>query len=408
MPITRDDALALDAADPLAPFRDAFGLPQGLIYLDGNSLGPPPKAAHARLADVASREWGFDLIASWNVNGWMDAPLRAGAKLARLVGAKPDEVAVADSTSVNLFKLAAGALSLRPGRRTILSTAGEFPTDLYVLEGLAGLSGAQLKTVAPDALLDAIDEDTAVVVLTHVHYRTSRRWDMAAVNAAAHAKGALVLWDLSHTAGALAAGLNASGADLAVGCGYKYLNGGPGAPAWLYVAERHQAQIRSPLSGWMGHAEPFAFEDAYRPAGDIRAQLCGTPAILGIAALEAALDLQVQADPAAVEAKGLQLSQLFIDLVSEHCRELTLATPRDPQARGLHVSLTHPDGYAIVQALIARGVVGDFRAPDVLRFGFSPLILSHAEVFDAAAILREVLATRAYDRPEFRQRAAVT
>jgi kynureninase len=408
MPITRDDALALDARDPLAGLRDAFDLPAELIYLDGNSLGPPPRAVHARLAEVAGREWGQDLIRSWNTNGWMEAPQRAGAKLARLIGAAPNEVVVADSTSTNLFKLAAGALSLRPGRRTLLSESGNFPTDLYVLEGLAGVSGARLTVVVPDALIAAIDEDTAAVVLTHVHYKSSRRWDMAAVNAAAHAKGALVLWDLSHTAGALAADLTAAKADLAVGCGYKYLNGGPGAPAWLYVAERHQAQIRSPLSGWMGHAEPFAFEDAYRPAGDIRAQLCGTPGILALAALETALDLQLQADPAQVEAKGLSLSQLFIDQTTAHCPELELITPRDPTGRGLHVSLAHPEGYAIVQALIGRGVIGDFRAPDVLRFGFSPLFLSHAEVFDAVEILREVLATRAYERPEFQARAAVT
>ncbi|WP_374468261.1 kynureninase [Phenylobacterium sp.] len=408
--MTRDDARALDAQDPLARFRDAFDLPPGMIYLDGNSLGPPPKTALAGLRDAAERQWGRDLITSWNVNGWIDAPLRVGGKIAGLLGARPHEVAVADSTSVNLFKLAAGALGLRPGRRVILSETGNFPTDLYVLEGLARTAGAELRAVHPDRLLDALNEDVAVLVLTHVHYRTARRWDMAALTAAAHAKGALVLWDLSHSAGAVAVDLNDCGADLAVGCGYKYLNGGPGAPAFLFVAERHLGAIRSPLSGWMGHAEPFAFEHGYRPSGDIRAQLCGTPGVLGLAALEASIDLQVQADPAAIEAKGQSLCDLFIAETDSRCGRfgVELATPRAARERGLHVSFAHPQGYAVVQALIARGVVGDYRSPDLMRFGFSPLYLSHAEVWDAVAILEEVLATGAWDRPEFRARAAVT
>jgi len=408
--MTRDDARRLDADDPLARFRDAFDLPEGMIYLDGNSLGPPPRAALARLQEAAVREWGRDLITSWNVNGWIDAPLRVGGKIAGLVGAKPNEVAAADSTSVNLFKLAAGALGLRPGRRVILSETGNFPTDLYVLEGLARTAGAELRAVPPDALLDAVDGDTAVVVLTHVHYKSARRWDMAQVTARAHAAGALMLWDLSHSTGAVAVDLNGANADLAVGCGYKYLNGGPGAPAFLFVAERHQAQIRSPLSGWMGHAEPFAFEDGYRPSGDIRAQLCGTPGVLGLAALEAAVDLQREADPAAVEAKGQALCDLFIAEVEGRCSGMgvQLVTPRQAAERGLHVSFTHPHGYAVVQALIARGVVGDFRSPDVMRFGFSPLYLSHEEVWQAAEILHEVLATAAWDDEACRTRAAVT
>jgi kynureninase len=338
--------------------------------------------------------------------------LRVGGKIARLIGAKPSEVVVADATSVNLFKLAAGALSLRPGRTTILSETGNFPTDLYALQGLAALLGdrARLKTVAPGDLSSAIDEDTAVVVLTHIHYKTARRWDMAAITAAAHAKGALMLWDLCHTAGAVAADLNAAGADLAVGCGYKYLNGGPGAPAFLFVAERHQGAIASPLWGWMGHAEPFAFEDGYRGATDIRGLITGTPPILGLAALEAGLDLQLEADPALVEAKGLALAELFIAEVEAAAADpaLGLAGPRAAAERGLHVSFTHPQGYAVVQAMMARGIVGDFRAPDIARFGFSPLFLSYAEVWDAAQALADILATRAWDRPEFRVRAAVT
>ena len=408
--MTRDDALALDAADPLARFREAFDLPEGLIYLDGNSLGPPPKATLAKLADVAAREWGHDLIRSWNDNGWNAAPLRVGAKIARLIGAKPDEVAVADSTSVNLFKLAAGALSLRPGRTTILSETGNFPTDLYILQGLSDLlPGIALKAVEPAAVLASIDADTAVVVLTEVHYKSARRWDMAALTAAAHARGALILWDLSHSAGAVVTDLNGCGADLAVGCGYKYLNGGPGAPAYLFVAGRHQAAIRSPLTGWMGHAAPFAFGDHFRPAPGIRAQVTGTPSVLGLSALEAGVDLHLQADPAALEAKGLALADLFIDLVAARCAGFGLGVASESGARrGLHVALTHPEGYTIVQALISRGVIGDFRAPDVMRFGFAPLYLSRADIWDAVEILRDVLATRAWDTPAFRTRSAVT
>ena len=410
--MTREEAQALDAADPLARFADAFALPEGVIYLDGNSLGPPPLSAHARLAEAARAEWGEGLIRSWNTAGWIDAPLRVGGKIARLVGAGPHEVAVADSTSVNLFKLAAGALSLRSGRTTILSETGNFPTDLYTLQGLAALLGerARLKAVAPEDLVAAIDEDTAVVVLTHIHYKSARRWDMAAITGAAHAKGALVLWDLCHSVGAVAVDLNGVNADLAVGCSYKYLNGGPGAPAFLFVAERHQGAIRSPLTGWMGHAAPFAFEDAYRPAADIRAQITGTPPILALAALEAGVDLQLEADAARVEAKGRALTDLFIGEVEAHCTDpaLVLASPRDAAQRGLHVSFAHPQGYALVQALIARGVIGDFRAPDIARFGFSPLFLSFADAWDAAAALCDVLHSRTWDSPQFRARAAVT
>jgi kynureninase len=406
--MSRADAEALDAQDPLARFRDAFELPAGVVYLDGNSLGPLPRATLAGLEAVVRREWGEGLIRSWNTAGWIHAPQRVGGKIARLIGARPHEVAVADSTSVNLFKLAAAALALDPARRTLLTVSGDFPTDRYVLEGLAGLSGATLRVVAPEELTAAIDARTAAVVLTHVHYKSSRRWDLAGVTAAAHAQGALALWDLSHTAGALAIDLNAAGADLAVGCGYKYLNGGPGAPAFLFAAERLHGRLRSPLSGWMGHAEPFAFEDSYRPAGDIRALLCGTPPILGLAALEAGVDLLLQASPQAMEAKGHALTQLFIERVAARCPALRLVSPRDPAERGLHVSFEHPEGYAIVQALIARGVIGDYREPDILRFGFAPLFLSHADVWDAVETLADVMASKAYDRPEFRTRAAVT
>jgi kynureninase len=411
MTLTRADAEALDAADPLARFRQAFETPQGVIYLDGNSLGPPARGVAERIAEVVRAEWGRDLITSWNLNGWMEAPLRVGAKIAPLIGARPHEVVVADSTTVNLFKLAAGALSLRPGRKVLLTPQDNFPTDLYALAGLAALvPGVEVRTVAPADLLGAIDEATAAVVLTQVHYKTSVRWSLAEVTGAAHAKGALCLWDLSHSAGALATDLNGARADLAVGCGYKYLNGGPGAPAYAFVAERHQAAIRSPITGWMGHAEPFEFGPDYRPDPGIRAMVSGTPGILGLAALEAGLELLDEAGSAALEAKGLALAELFIRLVDARCagHGLELLGPRDMTRRGLHVSYAHPDGYALVQALIARGVIGDFRAPDVARFGFSPLILSFAEVWDAVEILAEVLESRAYDRPEHRARSAVT
>ena len=408
--MSRHDAETLDAADPLAGFRNAFDLPEGVIYLDGNSLGPLPRATAGRLDQVVRDEWGRGLITSWNAAGWIEAPQRAGAKIARLIGAQAHEVTVADSTSVNLYKLAAGALSLRPGRRTILTESGNFPTDVYVLEGLAAISGATLKVVAPDAVRDAIDADTAVMALTHVHYKSARRWDMVGMTAAAHARGALALWDLSHTTGALAVNLNAAHADLAVGCGYKYLNGGPGAPAFLFVAERHQAAIRSPLSGWMGHAAPFAFEERYRSSGDIRSLLCGTPPILGLAALEVGLDLLLEAGPQAIEAKGLALCDLFIRLVEARCGSLglRLTGPRAMTERGLHVSFSHTEAYAIIQALIARGVIGDFREPDIARFGFSPLFLRYVDVWDAVEIVREVLATGAHNRKEYQQRAAVT
>jgi kynureninase len=410
--VTRDEALALDAADPLVRFGEAFALPDGVIYLDGNSLGPPPLSVHDRLAEVSRQQWGDGLVRSWNIADWIGAPTRVGDKIARLIGAAPGEVTVADSTSVNLFKLVAGACSLRPGRTTILSEVGNFPTDLYVVQGLEALleGRVRLKTVAPDDLMDAIDEDTAAVILTQVHYKTSRRWDLAAVTAAAHDQGALMLWDLCHSAGAIAVDLNGAQADLAVGCSYKYLNGGPGAPAFLFVAKRHQGAIRSPLTGWMGHAAPFAFEDGYRSAADIRGQITGTPPILGLAALEAGLDLQLQTDPALVEAKGLALAELFIAEAQGRAADpdLVLVGPREAAARGLHVSFAHPQGYALVQAMMARGIVGDFRAPDIARFGFSPLFLSYAQAWDAAKALAEVLANRAWDRPQFQQRAAVT
>jgi kynureninase len=409
--MTRDDLAALDAADPLAPFRDRFDLPDGVVYLDGNSLGALPKSTGPRIERLIRQEWGQDLIKSWNLHDWYPAPLRVGGKIARLIGADEDEVTVADSTSVNLFKLLAGALSLRPQRKVILSEPGNFPTDLYVMQGLARLLGdVEVRTATYDRMLDAIDEDVAVVSLTHVHYKSGLRHDMAKITERAHEKGALMLWDLCHTAGAVRCDLNGVGADLAVGCGYKYLNGGPGAPSFVFVARRHQADIRTPLTGWMGHAAPFTFVDDYEPAPSIRRQICGTPSVLGLTALECGVDLFLEADMAEVERKSARLCDLFISLVEDRCAGagLELASPRDPAWRGSQVSFTHPQGYAVMQALIARGVIGDFRAPDIVRFGLTPLYLRFVDVWDAVEILRDIMQTRAWDRDEFRTRAAVT
>lgn len=405
------EAQILDAADPFAPLRERFALPEGVIYLDGNSLGALPKAAGERVAATVADEWGAGLIRSWNAAGWIDAPARVGAKIAPLIGAQPHEVIAADSTSVNIYKLLVAALQARPGRRIILTEPGNFPTDLYLAQGIAAtFPGVEVRAVERDSIVAAIDADTAVVLLTHVHYKTAAKFDMAAVTAAAQAAGALMLWDLSHSAGAVAVDLNGCNVDLAVGCGYKYLNGGPGAPAFLFVAERHQATLRSPLTGWMGHAAPFAFGDDYAPGEGVKRFLCGTPPILGLTALKASLDLFDGIDRAALFAKGQTLCDLFIALVEGRCAGfgLTLATPRDPVVRGSHVSFAHPDAWPIMSALIDCGVIGDFRAPDLLRFGFTPLYLGFADVWRAVEILREILATRAWDEDRYRMKAAVT
>ena len=405
---TFDEVRAMDGADPLRGFRERFVLPDDVIYLDGNSLGALPKAAAARLAEVVGREWGDSLIRGWTAHGWIDLPQRVGDGIGRLVGAQPGEVVAADSTSVNLFKLIVAGLRLRPGRTVVLSEPDNFPTDLYMAEGATRLLGAQLKLVARSDLPAAIDATTALLLLTHVDFKTGAVHDMAAITRDAQAKGALVLWDLSHSAAALPVDLNAANADLAVGCGYKYLNGGPGAPAFAFVAARHQAMLDQPLSGWMGHARPFDFATAYAPAKGIGRLLCGTPPVLSLAALDAALELWDAIDMAAVRAKSMALTTLFADLVERRCPELVLASPRDAGARGSQISFRHAQGYAIVQALIARGVIGDFRAPDLLRFGFAPLYLRHVDVWDAVEHLSTVMQTREWDRPAFKQRAAVT
>lgn len=411
-PLTRADLEALDAQDPLAPFRDRFDLPAGVIYLDGNSLGALPRATVERVQNLVTREWGQDLIRSWNVHGWIDLPRRVGDKIARLIGAEPGEVVVTDSTSINLFKVLAAALRLCPDRRVILSDTGNFPTDLYMAQGLIDLIGSrhELRLVDETEVADAIDGDVAVVMLTQVNYRTGYLHDMATITELAHNRGALVIWDLAHSAGALPVDLNGCGVDFAVGCGYKYLNGGPGAPAFVFVAQRRQDQVRSPLWGWLGHAEPFAFELTYRPAEGIGRFLCGTPPVISLAALEVGVDMLLEADIHAVRHKSVKLGQLFIQLVEQELAPFgfELASPRDPERRGSQVSLRHPEGYPIMQALISRGVIGDFRAPDILRFGFAPLYVRYADVWDTVSVLRDIMETEAWNCAEFRVREKVT
>jgi kynureninase len=408
----RADVAALDAADPLAPFRARFALPDDVIYLDGNSLGALPRDTPSRVASVMHDEWGTGLIRSWNSADWIGAPQRVGGKVARLIGAQAHEVVVADSTSVNLHKLIVAALEARPDRHVVLSEPGNFPTDLYMAQTATRLfgNGRRLEVASRDTLVDQITTETALVLLTHVHYKTADLFDMAAVTAAAHAKGALVLWDLSHSVGAVPLDLNGCGADLAVGCGYKFLNGGPGAPAFLYVAERHHAALRSPLGGWMGHARPFAFVDDYEPAPGIARFLCGTPPILAVAALESGVDLHLEVDMQVVATKSRALAQLFIDRVESQCAAygVTLVGPPRGAPRGSHVSFRHDQGYAIMQALIARGVIGDFRAPDIMRFGLTPLYLRYADVANAADLMAEVLRTEAWRADEYQVRHAVT
>ena len=410
--MNREDCIRLDAADPLRDFRGKFDLPQGVIYLDGNSLGAMPHSAKSRVEQVITEEWGEGLIRSWNTAGWMDLPKRVGAGIAEIVGAESDSVISADSTSVNLFKVLSAALAMQPGRRVILSEPDNFPTDLYMAQGLIAQLGGkhELKLVAAKEIPAVIDADTAVVMLTHVNYRTGAMHDMKSLSSIAHERGALALWDLAHSAGAVPVHLDADGADFAVGCGYKFLNGGPGAPAFLYVAKRHQEKFTQPLSGWLGHAAPFEFESGYRPAPGIGRYLCGTPTVLGMSALEEGVNLMRSASMTLLRAKSIALGDLFIRLVEERCsgHGLGLASPRDGAKRGSQASFTHHDGFPIMQALIARGVIGDFRAPDILRFGFTPLYTSHVDVWDAVEILRGILTTGIWDRPEFRKRGAVT
>ena len=426
--ISQQDCRQRDADDPLRTLRDLFDLPPGVIYLDGNSLGALPRAVPARVAHVVAQQWGQDLIKSWNSAGWFALPRRVGDRIAPLIGAGGGEVVATDTTSINLYKVLSAALNIAaqdaPGRRTIVSERSNFPTDLYIAEALCRERGCTLKLIEPHEVAASLTPDVAVLMLTHVNYRTGALHDMAAVTAAAHAAGALVVWDLCHSAGAVPVDLNGAQADFAVGCGYKYLNGGPGAPAFVWVHPRHVARCWQPLAGWWGHAQPFAFTPDYQPAMDITRYQCGTQPIVSLSALDCALDVFTAADQlggmAALRAKSLALTDLFIDAVEALCPgAFTLVTPREHARRGSQVCLTPtaqlPAGsaYAIVQALIARGVIGDFRAgdaqqPDILRFGFTPLYLSFDNVLGAAQALAEVVRTREYAQARFHHKQAVT
>ncbi|MEX1163313.1 MAG: kynureninase [Nitriliruptor sp.] len=404
----RDGCLAWDAADPLGARRDLIALPDGVIYLDGNSLGPLHHRVATRLREVIADEWGEGLVTSWNPSasgpGWVGLPGRVAAGIAPWIGADADEIAVADSTSVNLFKALAAACRLRPDRRVILTDDANFPTDVYVAGGLAELLGdREVRVVPTREVADHLDDDVAVLTLTHVDYRTGRRHDAGALTRAAHDAGALAVWDLSHSTGALAVDLHAWDADLAVGCTYKYLDGGPGAPAFLYVARRWHDRASTPLQGWFGHERPFAFAERYEPAAGADRFLDGTPPVLSLAALEAALELRVGISPVAAEAKARHLTDLFIARVDARLDgEVEVVTPRDPSDRGAQVSLRHEHAAAVMSALIERGVVGDHRPPDLLRFGFSPLVVRAVDVHDAVEVLAEVLRTCAWDTDQHR------
>ena len=415
--LDRESCVEADRNDPLGHLKQAFLLPGGVVYLDGNSLGPLPRAALARAAGVVEREWGAGLVRSWNDAGWFDLPARLGDLLAPLVGAGPGETVVTDTISVNLFKALAAALEIqrqdRPGRRVIVSERDTFPTDLYMAQGLAEFLGQGHDLRLADGALPlerALGDDVAAVLLSHVNYRTGALHDLAAVTALAHSHGALAVWDLAHSAGAVPVDLKGGDADFAVGCTYKFLNAGPGAPGFIWAAPRHHGRLRQPLSGWWGHAQPFAMEPGFRPAPGIRRFLCGTQPVASLALVECGLEVALQADMQVVRRKSLALGDLFIKLVERRCARhpLELATPREHARRGSQVSFRHPEGYAVIRALTARGVIGDYREPELMRFGITPLYLGFADVWDAVEALRDVLDGRGWDRPEFRARARVT
>lgn len=408
---TRNGLEQMDRMDPLRSFRQEFLVPEGIVYLDGNSLGARPHAARERLLSVLDDQWGNDLVKSWNAHGWYRLPEHTGGSIAALIGAEADEVIVADSTSVNLFKLLIAALRMRPGRSEIVAETGDFPTNLYVAQGVAALlPGISLRIVDKAMLSEAVGPDTAAVMINHVGYRSGEINDMKEISALAHTHGTLIIWDLSHSAGVLPVRLNDCAVDLAVGCGYKYLNGGPGAPAYLYVSKRHQETIEPVITGWMGHVAPFEFDLDYRPAAGIRRNLSGTTPILSLAALDAGLEILIRAGVQSIREKSRRLGDAFILLSQPVMDEFgfSLVSPHDAERRGSQVALSHPDGYAIMQALIARGVVGDFRAPDTLRFGFAPLYNRYIDVWDAVAQLRAVMQNQEWKRPEFNRRQAVT
>lgn len=401
---------ALDNNDELAPMREKFCLEEGLVYLDGNSLGVLPRATADHISQVVTQQWGNGLIRSWNTHQWMEKPTKLGDKVAQLIGSKKAQVLVCDTTSVNIFKLAAAAVKMRPGRSKLITEIGNFATDLYLLQGLAKLLGNKVEVIAlPRAqVLSAIDEDTALVLLTHVHFKTGAMWDMASVTQMTQKKGSLMMWDLSHSVGAMPINLDEINVDLAVGCTYKYLNGGPGSPAFLYVAAQHQDLFEQPLTGWLGHAKPFDFEDDYQGAAGIQQAMCGTPPVLANAALEVALNLMLSVDMHLVRVKSQLMGNLFIKLIQQRCPQFEVESPTDDEQRGSHVSLAHTQGYAIMQALIARNIIGDFRAPKTLRFGFTPLYLRYVDLWDTVEALEDIMLQESWNQPEFLHRQAVT
>jgi kynureninase len=390
--------------------RSLFQIPDGVIYLDGNSLGPLPRAVAERVGRMIAKEWGQELIRGWNSAGWMTQPGRIGDRVGRLIGAPEGTVVIGDTLSIKVYQALASALELNPARRVILSDSGNFPSDLYIADGLLRSLARdhELRIVDPEDVEDAIDETVAVAMLTEVDYRTGRLHDMKALTHKAHAAGALTMWDLAHSAGAVPVDLTGAGADFAVGCTYKYLNGGPGAPAFIYVAPRHVERIRPALSGWMGHQSPFAFDLDYRAGPGIERLRVGTPPVIAMAALDAALDVWDGVSMRDVRAASIALADLFIRKIEARCPQLTLASPRDGNRRGSQVSFRHGDGYAIMQALIARGVIGDFRSPDMMRFGFTPLYIGETEVRAAVDIIGDVMVNRRWDAPEYRRKAIVT
>jgi len=421
MSITLRDCQSQDQHDKLAPLREQFFLPEGIIYLDGNSLGAQPKTALAKARDVIASEWGNGLIRSWNTAGWFDLPQRLGNQLAKLVGAHADEVVVTDTTSINLFKVLAAALrqqeSQAPKKRVIVSERRNFPTDLYIAQGLIeqlhahGAAAYQLRLIdSPAELEAALDDDVAVVMLTHVNYQTGYMFDMAAATALAHRHAALTVWDLAHSAGAVVVDLNAAQADYAVGCTYKYLNGGPGSPAFLWVNAKHHNAFWQPLSGWWGHARPFAMEPGYQPCQGISRYLCGTQPILSLSMVQCGLDIFDQTSMAELREKSLALTTLFIELIDQQCDNypLRLITPTNPSLRGSQVSYEHPHGFAVVQNLIQRGVIPDYREPQIMRFGLTPLYTRFEDVWRAVEILKEILLTESWDQPQFHKRTSVT
>ena len=410
--LTREYFLNLDRSDPLASFRKEFYIPKGMIYMDGNSLGVMPKAASKRVRKVTDREWGHDLIKSWNMAEWFNAPHRIGDKIARIIGAEKGEVAATESTSINIFKAVSAALAINSDRSVIVMEGSNFPTDNYITQGLIEFLGRQheIRFVEKDGIIDAIEDNVAVVSLTNVHYKTGHCLDMKAITAKAHQHGTLTVWDLCHSAGAIPIDLNGANADFAVGCGYKYLNGGPGAPAFIFVAKRHHDKVKQPLTGWWSHRVPFDFTRDYEIGEGISRMLCGTQPIISLSALEVGVEIMTRANIYKIREKSKKMGDLFIALTEQKCAKygFGIASPRKADARGSQVSLTNPNGFAIMQVLIERGVIGDFRAPDILRFGFTPLYLRYVDVWDAVDILADIMANEIWQDPKYQVRAAVT